>query len=170
MPPLKAERGNNTPFELATVNVLAVQGLASSGEGGASCGCCFYFVTILPSIINPDTGLGRLWFRPVVWLLAKIDLRFFFPSSPEEHWQLCLNLWLSVFLKLRIADTFFEPPECCVWINCWGLGRSTSLHKPYTARGKGWELIVVDGWTVNSQCIKPFFLYCSCVNCRWAKT
>lgn len=77
---------------------------------------------------------------------------------------MCLNLWLSVFLKLRIADTFFEPPECCVWINCWGLGRSTSLHKPYTARGKGWELIVVDGWTVNSQCIKPLFIFFSTVH------
>lgn len=60
VPPLKAERVNNTPFELATVNVLVVQGLASSVEGGASCGCCFYFLAILPTIINPDTGLGRL--------------------------------------------------------------------------------------------------------------
>lgn len=33
MPPLKAERGNNTPFEPATVNVLALQRLASSSEG-----------------------------------------------------------------------------------------------------------------------------------------
>lgn len=57
--------------------LLALQRLASSSKGGASCGCSFYFLTILPTIINPDTGLGQLWFRPVVWLLAKIDSRFF---------------------------------------------------------------------------------------------
>lgn len=58
--------GNNTPFEMATVNALAVQGLASRPGGDASCGCCFYFLTISPTIINPDTGLGWLGFGPVV--------------------------------------------------------------------------------------------------------
>lgn len=125
--------GNNTAFEPATVNVLAWQAVC---RGGASCGRCWYFLTISPTIINPDTGLGRPWFSPVVRLLAKIDLRwvFFFlslPSSPEERWQLCLNLWLSVFLKLRIAGAFFELPECCVRISCWGLGRSASLRRPF---------------------------------------
>lgn len=67
-------------------------------------------------------------------IAGKNRFNIFFPSSPAQHWQLRPNLWPSGFVKLRIADTFFEPPECCVWINCWGLGRLTSLQ--YELGGK----------------------------------
>lgn len=77
MPPLKAERRNNTLFDMTTVNVLAVQSLATGSEGDASCGWCFYFLTILATCISPDTGPRLLGFRPVVSLPAEIDLGFF---------------------------------------------------------------------------------------------
>lgn len=87
--------------------------------------------------------LAMIWACGLIAGKNRCNLFFFFFSlPPQSSTDSCVrNLWPSVFLKLRIANAFFEPPECRVWINCWGLGRLTSLQNDSTRRGVGWGVV-----------------------------
>lgn len=59
-----------------------------------------------------------LW--PVIEAGDKIDKNRWISLLSLWSIDSCLNLWLSVFLLLRIASTFLEALECRVWINWRG--------------------------------------------------